>query len=205
MAAALRLRFDRRLMVGVVGVVLLAGLTGFGLKYHSFFRKGATSVVARFDYWSAAIQTAQAHPLVGTGPGTFSRPYQLLKRPESEMARLAHNDFLEQASDSGWVGFLTYTGFIIGSLLASFPRWRSDTPPLGELPGRKRRGLRTILLGDDWLPFSIWLGTLAWATQGLLEFGLYIPALSWTAFCFIGLLVGGYKDSKLVDNPPRSR
>jgi hypothetical protein len=42
----------------------------------------------------------------------------------------------------------------------------------------------------DRLRFSVWLGLMGWALQGLLEFGLYIPALAWPAFAFLGWLLG---------------
>ena len=165
--ALLRLPFAKQLKVALVVGMLVAGLAGFFWKHAGFFRKGATSVSARFDYWRAAIQTARDDPAFGTGPGTFSIPYQKIKRPESEMARLVHNDYLEQASDSGLVGFLTYTVFIISGLIWCFPRPAAD-----------------------WQTFAVWLGVLGWSLQGFVEFGLYIPALAWPAFAFLGWLLG---------------
>jgi len=172
--ALLRVPFSKRLKVVLVAAVLLVGLAGFFWRHSVFFQKGATSVSARFDYWRAALQTAKDNPLVGTGPGTFAIAYQKIKRPESEMARLAHNDYLEQASDSGWVALLAYVAFIGGALAWSFPkRGRfSDTEP------------------EDWLGFAVWLGVLGWALQSFVEFGLYIPALAWPAFAFLGWLLG---------------
>jgi O-antigen ligase len=166
--AALFLPFDRRLKRGVVTVVLIVGLTGFLWKYSGFFKRGATSVVARFDYWEAAIQTAWTHPLFGTGPGTFGKAYERIKQPEWEMARMVHNDYLEQASDSGWVGFLAYTGLIAGGLVFACRRGR---------------------LREDWVRLGVWLGLLGWALQSLVEFGLYIPALAWPGFALLGWLV----------------
>ena len=167
--ALLRLPFGKQFRIALVTAVLLAGLAGFFWKYSGFFRKGATSVVARFDYWQAALRTAKDNPLFGTGPGTFSIPYKKIKRPESEMSRLVHNDYLEQASDSGVVGAVVYTIFIASALAWSF-----------------RRGG----LARDWLAFSVWLGVLGWALQGLFEFALYIPALAWPAFALLGWLLG---------------
>src|ERR1019366_1715147 len=46
----LRLPFSQRLKVVLVMGVLVAGLAGFFLRHASFFKKGATSVSARFDY-----------------------------------------------------------------------------------------------------------------------------------------------------------
>jgi len=162
----LHLPVPKRWKVVVVAMVVMAGTAGFALKYAGFFRRGATSVVARFDYWRAAVQTTAAHPVMGTGPGTFAIPYERIKRPESEMSRLVHNDYLEQATDSGIIGFLTYTAFVAGILWV--------TRPAG--------------LGDP-VRFATWLGVLGWGLQGLVEFGLYVPALAWPAFAFMGLLL----------------
>jgi hypothetical protein len=170
----LRLPFSRRLKLVLVSGVLIAGLAGFFWRHAAFFEKGATSVGARFDYWRAAVQTAGANLLLGTGPGTFALAYEEVKHPESEMARLVHNDYLEQASDSGLVGLLAYTLFIAAALILTFPR-------PGKAPAADP---------DDWLPFAVWLGVLGWSLQGLIEFGLYIPALAWPAFTFLGWLLG---------------
>jgi O-antigen ligase len=157
-----------------VTAVLLVGLAGFFWRHAGFFQKGATSVSARFDYWRAAAQTVNHKPVFGTGPGTFAIAYQKIKRPESEMARLVHNDYLEQASDSGVPGLLTYAVFIVAALAWSFPR----------------AGRTPTAASDDWQTFSVWLGVLGWSLQSIVEFGLYIPALAWPAFTFLGWLLG---------------
>jgi O-antigen ligase len=180
--ALLRLRFSRRSKIALVVAVLLLGLVGFGVKYAGFFRKGATSVVARFDYWRAALETAMTHPLFGTGPGTFAKPYAAIKLPESEMARLAHNDYLEQASDSGWPGFALYSFFIGVALFVSYP----NRPK----PRNQKQEPSDGFEEREWLVFSIWLGVLGWALQSLFEFSLYIPALGWVSLTFLGWLLG---------------
>jgi len=165
--AFLKVPVGRPVKIAIISAVLVLGLAGFFARYLGFFQRGATSVSARFDYWRAAIQTTAANPIVGTGPGTFSLAYQKLKRPESEMARLAHNDYLEQASDSGVPGFLTYTVSVVGCLFLAF-----------------KRGAFT-----DWRTFTLLLGLLGWFLQGTMEFGLYLPALAWPAFTLLGFLL----------------
>ena len=67
-----------------------------------------------------------------------------------------------------------YTLFIVGALAWGFPRacaGRSAGP-------------------EHWLRFAVWLGALGWSLQSLYEFGLYIPALAWPAFTFLGWLLG---------------
>ncbi len=182
--AALFLPWKRRLKILLIAAVLILGLAGFFWRYSTFFQKGATSVGARFDYWRAAIQTARSNPLFGSGPGTFGLAYERIKHPEAEMSRLAHNDYLEQASDSGVVGLLSYAGFILGGLVWSF----SSIFPLQTKPNNEQATHSEHT--DRWLAFAVWLGLLGWVLQSLFEFGLYIPALAWPAFTFLGWSAG---------------
>lgn len=158
----LRLKWPMKLKIMALVIVTVLGLGVFAMRFHNYFSAGATSVSARFDYWRAAVETTISHPLLGTGPGTFQRPYAQLKSPESEMARLTHNDYLEQFCDSGIPGGLFYTVWIIAALV---------------LLGRRAKNLSV---------FAILLGLLGWFAQGLGEFGLYVPGLAWTAFALLG-------------------
>jgi O-antigen ligase len=158
-----------RLKAIAIALVILVGLGAFGLRFHSYFAKGATSVGARFDYWRAAIRTTADNPVVGTGPGTFQKPYSSLKSPQAEMARLTHNDYLEQFSDSGLPGGVFY-GAWIGLSLWSI--------------GKRTWGPTDLML------FGIFAGLLAWFLQGLGEFSLFIPATAWVAFTLLGVLIG---------------
>ena len=163
-----RLNWPARLKWTMLTAILLVGLAVFAVRFHNYFTAGATSVGARFDYWRAAAQTARDHPLFGTGPGTFQRPYAQIKSPDAEMARLTHNDYLEQFSDSGIIGGICYAAWIGLALLTVGERaWRSN----------------------GYLQFSLFLGLLGWFAQGLVEFSLYVPALAWTAFILLGCLL----------------
>lgn len=172
----LRLNWSKKLKLTAVATVLVVGLGIFAVRFHHYFATGATSASARFDYWRAAVQTTVTHPLFGSGPGTFQRPYHELKSVDSEMARLAHNDYLEQFSDSGIPGGIAYVGWIILALAIGAKRfWIRSEPVHG---------------GDGYLSLTVFIGLLGWFVQGLGEFGLYVPALAWTAFTLLGALVG---------------
>lgn len=158
-------RKARWLAAGAVGV---AGVAGFLVTFAPYFRAGATSLSARADYWRAATSTALGNPWLGTGPGTFGKAYAEVRHPDSEMTHLAHNDYLEQASDSGWVAFLCYLAFWLAVLLGS---------------------ARSVLTGGDRGRFVVWLGLLGWCLQGVSEYHLYVPALSWPAFFLAGWLL----------------
>jgi hypothetical protein len=167
-ACLFRLQWPMRLKLATLTGILLIGLVVFAVRFHSYFAAGATSVGARFDYWRAAVKTTVTHPLFGTGPGTFQRPYERLKSPEAEMARLAHNDYLEQFSDSGIAGGVFYATWIVLSLA---------------IIGRR------VQRSSDPMTFALFAGLLGWFAQGLGEFSLYVPALAWTAFTLLGCLL----------------
>lgn len=158
-------RAPAKLKLVVVASMLLLGIAGFYLKNKTYLDRGATSVVARFDYWTAAYKTTLQRPIFGSGPGTFAIAYQAVKRPESEMARLTHNDYLQQASDSGIPGFLVYITAIGGIIWQLYRKlcWHHD--PIGA---------------------ATWLGLSAWALQSIFEFTLYVPSVAWLAFTLAG-------------------
>ena len=167
-------RAPRKWKVGVLIGVMSLGLAGFTLKYADYIGKGATSVSARFDYWRTAVLTIQESPMLGSGPGTFMIRHRDSKGTEAEMTRLAHNDYLQQASDSGLVGGIAYLTWIVGGVVLLYRNSSRDA-----------------------LQFSIWLGLLGVFAQGFVEFGLYIPAISWVTFFLLGWLSG---DTNQIDN-----
>ena len=164
-----RLNWSKKMKLAALAAVVVFGLGIFAVRFHHYFAAGATSAGARFDYWRAAVQTTVEHPLLGTGPGTFQRPYARLKSPEAEMARLTHNDYLEQFSDSGLPGGLAYATWIVLAMVVCGKRvWRND----------------------DSFAFAIFIGLLGWFAQAIGEFELFVPALAWTAFTLLGAQIG---------------
>ena len=163
-----RLPWSLRLKIAALTLVAILGIGVFALRFHSYFAHGATSAVARLDYWHAAVQNTVSHPDFGSGPGTFQRPYARLKSPDAEMARLAHNDYLEQFSDSGFLGGIFYCAWVTAVLWVIGARaWKAQDP----------------------VQFALFLGLLGWSIQELGEFGLYIPASAWTAFTLFGCAI----------------
>ena len=160
-----RLNWSTRLKFISSGLIIFIGLGIFAVRFQNYFAAGATSVGARFDYWRAAVQTTSKNPLLGTGPGTFQRPYAKIKSSDAEMARLTHNDYLEQFSDSGIPGGIFYASWIFLALA---------------IIGRR------IWKSGDQITFAIFAGLLGWFVQGIGEFSLYVPALAWTAFTLLG-------------------
>jgi hypothetical protein len=162
--STLSLKWKRILICGV----LIVGVAGFGVRYAASFEKQKVSVVTRFVYWQAALQIAAKHPVLGTGPGSFSVPYGQIKRPADDFARLCHNDYLEQACDSGVPGFVAYTGMIVGYLSWLY-RYRA----------RNSREFGSYY-------FVVWLGITGLCLHSMVEYHLYIPALAWPMFFLMG-------------------
>ncbi len=160
-----RTGFSRRWKVGVMAIVIVAGVAGFCWRYAGYFQRGATSLGARFEYWQVGWEIIRSEPILGTGPGTFAVVYGRMKPSGAEMARLAHNDYLEQWSDAGVISFLAYTTLIMATLMIRY-RYRNS----------------------NWLFFAVWLAALGGAVQEVVEFGLYIPAFAWLFFLFLGAL-----------------
>ena len=150
-------------------LIVLGGISAFAWKFQDYFAKGATSASARLIYWKSAVDITADHPILGTGPGTFSVEFSKRKPSGAEMAKLTHNDYLEQASDSGLPGFILFSTFLIGSVIV-----------LG----------RRVWVSSSGEEFGIWIGLFGYALQSFVEFGLYIPALSWAAFFLLGWLWG---------------
>lgn len=159
-------RTSGRLKVCALAALLTLSFAGFGLKYRDYFERGATSVAARMDYWRSALITIKEFPIFGSGPGSFMVRYKTLKNQESEMTRLAHNDYLQQASDSGVAGGLA---FLVFWTVGVFMLYRNSC--------------------GDWLAYSVFVGVFGVALQGFVEFGCYIPGISWPSWFLLGWFV----------------
>lgn len=171
----LALGSSRCLKWTLCGGLLVVGLASFAVKYRDYFERGAPSVEARFDYWNAALVTIKRFPVLGAGPGTFTVYYKELKPHQAEMTRLAHNDYLQQASDSGLPGGIAFSTFWIAGLVTLY-----------------RNRSRSLL------SFSVFVGLFGVAMQGFVEFGHYIPGVAWVSWFLLGWALSG---RNAVDKP----
>lgn len=71
----------------------------------------------RLTLWEGALRIARAHPVLGTGYGTFSRAWRR-HMPEDivQEATTAHNLFLTYAAETGLVGLAAFLAFVAAAL-----------------------------------------------------------------------------------------
>ena len=176
-----RLTVGKAVKILILSLALCVGLGGFWMTYQDYFGRGATSAAARLDYWDAAWKTLLGQPAFGSGPGTFAVSYKAIKPAEAETTQLVHNDLLQQGSDSGWIGLLSFVVWLGGGVLLLY-----------------RRSI------SDWPRFCAWIGVVGMVTQSLVEFGLYIPALAWPFFVLFGWMLGTSRPPFQIDNAAAS-
>ena len=66
---------------------------------------------------------------------------------------------------------------------------------------------RRVWETENHVRFALFIGLLGWFAQGTGEFGLYIPALAWTAFTLLGCVLAlteiGSTNPRRPDNLPK--
>lgn len=77
------------------------------------------STNARLLMWQSTIKMALAHPLIGTGWGTFASYYPAYRSPleNTSSGSFAHNDYLQLAAEGGITALLLQLGVMLGLLL----------------------------------------------------------------------------------------
>lgn len=90
------------------------------------------STGARLMMWQSTAQMALAHPMMGTGWGTWSQYYPAYRLQEENISAgiYAHNDYLQFASEGGVLGFLILAGILISILIllkTSFKQGRDES------------------------------------------------------------------------------
>ncbi len=155
-----------RWRAGFLVALLAVGGAFFGMKG---IQRGLETLEARTDYWKAGVAMIAETPWLGGGPGTFGLRYRDLRPAGAEWTRLAHNDYLQQWTDSGVAGFAGYT------LLWGAALWR---------------GARRLRSGRfEPMAWAAWVGLAAWAAHNLVDFDLYVAAVAWPAFLMAGRML----------------
>lgn len=166
--------------ISTIAVAVVVLMIGYGV---SDFRYAVSTGGKRIGYWQAAAKIFADHPAVGTGPLTFGSIHSAYKTPTSEFARLAHNNYVQMASDSGVLGFASFTALWTVGLFGAL--WRFS---------KKANWRITAGLGA---------GLLGWMWHNAMDFDLYIAGIALPAFILLGA-VEGFNTPLVVSQPERA-
>ena len=106
---------------GVSGVIRLVGTGGESAPHFPHgdlnLRLLSLSPNGRSEIWRVAWRDFTAHPLLGSGDGSFGQRW-LEQRPEVMPAVAAHSLYLETAAELGVAGLILLLGFFANAMLA---------------------------------------------------------------------------------------
>lgn len=96
----------------------------------------------RLRIWETSFRILKAHPILGTGRGTFREVYKQWKPPGAEIKFAAHNLWLNFAVETGLVGLLSLLWIIL--TVFRDPGWVGLSAPPGADPVRPVAGAMWI-------------------------------------------------------------
>lgn len=175
--------YPRRVRVGAVLALTLAG----GVLLALTPSLAATDTLrARGTYWLATLGMIQRRPLVGTGLGTWGEAYPTTFLPGGFPTELAHNDWLQRASETGIVGGLAFLALMICSLRLGSRAWRAASTAAAR---HKAAGL--------------WCGLLGVCVTAAFDYPFEAPAVAWIVAVALGFtLADGWGEGRPL---PRGR
>jgi tetratricopeptide (TPR) repeat protein len=125
----------------------------------------------------------EAHPWLGSGPGTFVHAYQ--KYALVGFTRMAHNKDLQVWAECGALALLALTVALLAYLLTVLVRVR-----------------RMAGLSERAVPVALWAAVVAFCLHNLVDWDWYVPALCLTAWFLMGL--GLPRDAPLSSPAPET-
>jgi tetratricopeptide (TPR) repeat protein len=197
-AAKLRGSAVRRPLDGAVPLIAAAAIIVAGLAFAGTRAREAVDVRLnesittpdfriRLDLWSQTLPMLRDYAWFGTGPAGWAEAFpRYLKYPLAKYAHNhAHNDYLEWATEVGWVGV-----FVTLALLASLGRWAIGN---ASLPRTMRWGIAA--------------GLVAAACEEVFDFGLRVPANALLVSMLGGSLCNPYWNPSVsvAEDEPTSR
>jgi len=86
------------------------------------------SLFFRLFMYGKTIPLILDHPLLGTGPGTFIYAFTLHRPPDlSLLWNYAHNDYLQIASEIGFIGLAAFLFLVVAALTKGFKALKSTS------------------------------------------------------------------------------
>jgi O-antigen ligase/polysaccharide polymerase Wzy-like membrane protein len=134
----------------------------------------------RIAHWTVALDTFRAHPLKGTGAGTYAVEWARQRQTNLSVLH-AHSAYLGALSDLGLVGGLLLIGGVLALLVGL---------------ARQARG------PDALLGAAAFAGALTWALHTGIDWDLELPATGAWVFLVGGMALARPAAGAVVDRPP---
>jgi glycosyltransferase involved in cell wall biosynthesis/ribosomal protein S18 acetylase RimI-like enzyme len=151
------------LLLLAISATVLLGVESRGGARDVFI--GTTIGGDRIALWSEALAMAADHPVTGVGPGRFDEESPSALRDLD--LRWAHSGFLQQAAETGFVGF----GILVGAFVWAFAR----------LAGSRGESGPALLAG---------FGVLLLGVHASMDYVLHFPAVPVIAAALVGSACG---------------
>lgn len=166
-------RFKKLFLLGV-GLLEMGGC--FFLMRHDpdFLFKAFKSFEVRCQYWQAAGGMVRDYLGLGVGPAAFGSLYAHYQLPSAEETRMAHNNFLQVASELGIIGGVAFLLIWLVPLIKGLKKFQFSSP----------------------IERGALFASLAFVLHGLVDFDLYEPALAMNAWAFLALLSCGHSEKR---------
>ncbi len=153
------------LAVVIILPLLFLSVLGDSVPYlarlETLFNSGERGYVERFEVWHRALGVWWAHPVWGTGFGTFGPAVDAAPGPETNIYYAhAENEYVELLVESGLIGF-TFAAILLISGAS-----------------RARRAWSTAAPADKMLVLGATGGVLAVLVNCVSDFGLHIPGVA---------------------------
>jgi O-antigen ligase/tetratricopeptide (TPR) repeat protein len=168
----IRQRWLLSLTLGVIGVVVLAGLVWVASQQLINPQKGP-AVLARVEFWVPAWQAFWQRPLLGQGPLTYGSAYLRYNSvPPYGFFAHAHNTILNLLVESGLIGVLAFSVLVFSTFVAV---WKQVCMLTGE-----NRAVAIAALA----------GAAAWAAHSLVDTVQVEPMNSLVILVILGAALG---------------
>jgi len=159
-------------------IVILAGLTvNYGLSHDRL--PGGTSMLVRWQYWTASAKMFAGHPFTGVGGGNFDSYYPIYKAPAAlETVSDPHNfllSILTQFGPLGLAGFLAAVLVPLAAIILSYPK--------------KTHAQNPTVAAGNLTAVIISFAVLGLLLHNCLDFAIFEPPIMTTLWALVAALI----------------
>ena len=167
----------KMVIAALIVIIVVSTAVGISPVGKDLVEKGKYTFGERVQYWRAAVKMVPLRPFLGSGLFSFYEMYNKYRIPGANDTRTVHNNYLQILVETGLVGLVCFLGFWI---MVSFLAIRSIVRELRSAKGLKPGNVVTV---------AAFLGILGFLLHNIVDFDLYVPGISMSAWFLAALVV----------------